>query len=446
VTRVAVVGAGASGLPAAKKLRDAGFEPVVLERGPGVGGIWRYGAAGSPVYRSTSLISSKRMTQYRELPIGDALPPYLSHQQALAYLERYARTFDLLPLVRLGVEVRSARRLPEGGWELELATPAGAAVERFAALVVASGHHHQPLMPSFPGSFAGELAHASAYREPEPYRDKRVVVVGAGNSGCDIAVELAGVAERVFHSLRRGYHYVPKFAFGMPADEFGDRIRRLGVPARAFQLMARLSATMVLGPPERVGLPRPDHRLFESHPIVNSQLYYALGHGRITPKPDLRRLDGDEVEFADGSRERVDVVLCATGYRVAVPFLDADALNLRDGLPVLFKNVFHPRFDDLFFVGFLQPNSGIWFLAELQAELVAAELRSGALRRRGLIRDAQETRYFDYLRSERHHLEVDYLRYERDLRRLLRVARGGSAGSGSSSGARPGAAARTTPP
>ena len=416
--RISVIGAGASGLVAAKKLLDQGFEVVVYEKNAEVGGNWLYGSPGSSVYRSTHLISSKRMTELRDFPLPADWPPYLRHEQALEYLRRYAERFGLRPHIRFNVEITRCERQADGRWRVE--TPDGG--ETFDALVVASGHHREPLLPNFAGSFDGELLHSQAYKVPEPFRDRRVLVVGAGNSGCDIAVELAGVAARVFHSTRRGYWYVPKFVFGVPADEFGDRIRRLGVPARLFQLMARSSAGMVLGKPQSFGLPKPDHAMFETHPIVNSQLYYAIGHGRVVPKPDVERLDGSGVVFVDGSREEVDAIVCATGFRLTFPFLDDRWLNLRDGRPIFYKNVFHPQLDNLFLVGFIQPNSGLWFLAELQAELVARALKNPSPRFRSAIADQQGTRYFHYLPSLRHHLEVDYLRYERDLRRLIRLA------------------------
>jgi cation diffusion facilitator CzcD-associated flavoprotein CzcO len=419
--RVAVIGAGACGLVAAKKLLDAGIEPAVFERNADLGGNWIYGAPGSSVYRSTHLISSKRLTELRDFPLPAEWPPYIRHDQALEYFHRYADHFGLRQHIRFGTTVTRCAREDDGRWRIE-AEPGG--TESFDALAVASGHHREPYLPDLPGRFDGEIVHSQAYKTPEPFRDRRVVVMGAGNSGCDIAVELAGVAARVFHSTRRGYWYVPKFVFGVPADQFGDRLRRLGVPSRLFQFLARKSAEMVLGPPQRFGLPKPDHAMFETHPIVNSQLYYAIGHGRVTPKPDVERLDGPRIRFADGSAEDVDTLVCATGFRIAFPFLADRDLNLKDGRPIFYKNIFHPHIDNLFFIGLIQPNSGLWFLAELQAELVARVLKHPSPRLRAAIADRQDTRYFDYLPSQRHHLEVDYLRYERDLRRLLKLAGG----------------------
>lgn len=422
--RVCVIGAGASGLVAAKKLLDVGIEPVVHERNDEPGGNWLYGSPGSSVYRSTHLISSKRLTEFRDFPMPAEWPPYISHAQALEYLRRYADHFGLLAHIRFGVEVTRCEREEDGRWRVETSAITSADTDRFDALVVANGHHRVPLLPRFQGHFDGEILHSHDYKVPEPFQGRRVVVVGAGNSGCDIAVELAGVAAKVFHSTRRGYWYFPKFLFGVPSDQFGDRLRRMGVPSRAFQFLAKTSAQMVLGPPQRFGLPKPDHAMFETHPIVNSQLYYAIGHGKITPKPDIAHLDGRKVAFADGSEEEADAIVCATGYQLSFPFLDDRYLNLKDGRPVLYKNLFHPHIDNLFFLGFIQPNSGGWFLGELQAELMARALRYPSPRLRAAIEDRQDTQYFKYLPSLRHHLEVDYLRYERDLRRLLRLTGG----------------------
>src|SRR6266568_3580858 len=139
--------------------------------------------------------------------------------------------------------------------------------------------------------------------------------------GCTAASQNAA---RTFHSTRRGYYFWPKFIFGMPADEFYEAILKMRLPLPMRRFFGELVLRMFLAvDPARVGLPRPDHRLFESHFVINSTLLYHLGHGDIAPKPDIKELHGDCVEFADGTRERIDVIVYATGFNlVNVPFLD----------------------------------------------------------------------------------------------------------------------------
>ena len=135
-------------------------------------------------------------------------------------------------------------------------------------------------------------------------------------------------------------------------------------------LTARLVRTAI-GTPQDFGLPAPDHKLLETHPIVNSQMLYFVGHGRINPKPDVAELCGREVKFVDGTREPIDLIVYATGYRLSIPFIATELLNWRDGKPDLFMNVFHPRYDNLFVAGLIQPDSGLWGLVHYQAELMA---------------------------------------------------------------------------
>src|SRR5262249_19614676 len=125
------------------------------------------------------------------------------------------------------------------------------------------------------------------------------------------------------------------------------------------------------GWPEDYGLPKPDHRFLETHPIVNSQLLYHVGHGDITPKPDIAKLDGGAVEFVDGSRAEVDLIVYATGYNISFPFIDREHLNWQGDRPNLYLHVFHPQYDHLFVAGMIQSDSGLWGLADYQAQLIA---------------------------------------------------------------------------
>lgn len=423
--RICVIGAGPSGLAMVKSLRDRGIACVCFEREDDVGGNWYFGRASSSVYESTHLISSKRLTQYADYPMPDAYPAYPGHEQALEYLRSYARAFDLYESIELNTCVEGVRPA-DGGWQVQL--KGDGATRRFERVVICNGHHWSANSPQYPGRFAGEAMHSRAYKTAEQLRGRRVLVVGAGNSGCDIAVEAAQHADAAFLSVRRGYHFLPKFLHGRPIDEAGIRLQRLGLPLWLRRRIAGVMVNMALGKPRRFGLPTPDHRLFETHPIVNSQLFYHLGHGTLQAKPDVAELDGREVRFQDGSAETIDLIVYATGYQVRFPFIDETLLNLHDGLPQLFLHAFHPLRDDLFVVGMIQPNGALWPLAELQAKLVAAFIDA----------DEWEQSAADWLRrlrrrpspplsgrihfdaSPRHRLEVDYFTYRRHLRNLLR--------------------------
>ena len=418
-----IVGAGSSGLAAAKAFAEAGISFDCLEREDDVGGNWYYGRPFSRVYASTHTISSKRLTEYADFPMPREYPPYPHHKQIFEYLRAYARRFGLYDRIEFGQTIENVQEVGDAKWSVRLA---GGATRLYRGLVVANGHNWDPRRPTIAGAFHGTQLHSADYKTPEIFAGRRVLVVGAGNSGCDIAVEAAQHAERTFHSTRRGYHYLPKFWRGAPIDRRNENLLEWRVPQFIRRGLATIIERTAFGPPGRYGLRKPDHKLFESHPIINQQLFYYLAHGRIAPKPDVAELCGDQVRFADGSHELVDLIIYATGYKISFPFLDRALLNWRDGKPRLYLNVFHPERDDLFVVGLIQPDSGQFGLVGRQAELVARYLRAIAGRRpeaeafRSRKRTAADlsggARYLD---SERHRLEVDHFRYRKALEREI---------------------------
>jgi hypothetical protein len=200
-----------------------------------------------------------------------------------------------------------------------------------------------------------------------------VLVVGAGNSGADIACDAATHADRAFISVRRGYHFIPKHIFGIPADEFGESGPHLPLwlARPVFTGLLRL----ITGDLTRLGLPKPDHRLFESHPLMNSQLLHHLQHGNIAVKPDISHLDGRAVVFKDGSREEVDLVLCATGYRWSCRYA-AEYFEWKGGRPQLYLSMFSRDHRNLFGIGYLENNSSAYKLFDTQAFMIASYLRA----------------------------------------------------------------------
>ena len=421
-----VVGAGAAGLAAARHLKAAAIPFEIVEREREVGGLWDASLPYSPVYHSTRLISSKPLTEFPDFPMPRAYPDYPDHTQALAYLRAYARNFDLYQHIRFGQTVQRAERLEGEGWRV---TFGDGGTRPFSGLIVAAGIHWVPSLPEVPGRFEGEVIHSCGYKSPEIFRDRRVLVVGAGNSGCDIAAEASRHASRTFLSVRRGYWYVPKYAFGWPIDQVGELSLKLRLPLSVRRALNQLVLTAVVGRPERYGLPRPDHRLLESHPIVNSQILLALLRGDVQPKPDLMALRDGEVVFRDGSSERIDLIVFATGYRVTFPFLEPRDVNAPDGRPGFYLHVFHPTRDDLFILGMIQPDSGVWPLMHLQACAVARYIRAtGAdgpgLRKVRALKGRPPADLGDgirYLKSERHRYEVEHSSYARRLREVIRI-------------------------
>jgi cation diffusion facilitator CzcD-associated flavoprotein CzcO len=424
-----VIGAGPSGLTALKNLRAAGVAAECLERESAPGGNWNFGAATSRVFASTRLVSSKSLTAYVDHPMPRDWPAYPDHRQCLEYLQSYARRFGLGPHIRTGTAVERIEPLgpPGTGW---LVRTAGGAALPYAGVVIASGHNHVPRWPDPPGTFTGTLLHAADYKSPTVPLDlagKRVLVIGGGNSGCDIAVDVSHRAARTVHSTRRSYHVVPREILGRPADLRAERLLRMGWPAWLRRAVSLRMIDRTIGLPKRHGLPAPDHRLWETHPVVNSELYARIDAGAIHPVGDVVRFAGHEVEFTGGRRESCDVVICATGYRTTHPFLDARLLgaDAADGVPRLFLNLLDRTRDDVAVVGLIQPDSGQWGLTDLQARLVARMIVAArrAPRAAAWLYAARQRPPkpppIRYVNSPRHALEVEHFSYRRDLERLI---------------------------
>jgi len=416
--RIAIIGAGPSGLAALKVLRQAGFaETVAFERGPRIGGNWVYSAepGHSSVLDSTHLISSRRHSGFSDFPMPDDYPDYPSHRQVLAFFEAYASHFDLGPAIRLETGVAHAEPIAGGGWRLRLDD---GTTKEFDHLLVASGHHWDPRMPSYPGEFAGELVHAHDCRTGERFRGRRVLVIGGGNSACDLAVEAGRVGTFAGISVRRGYHIVPKLIFGQPPDVLNARL--LWLPRRLRSRLQTLTWRLVTGGMAQYGLPEPTHSILDAHPTVNSELLDGLRHGRVHVLPDIERFEGRSVRFVDGSSKEFDTVVAATGYRITFPFLDRSLVDFSEGAVPLYLRVFPPHLRHLYFIGLVQPQGCIWPLAEAQAALVAGVIGGRvslppdlpALARA----EAEQIRR-RYTDSARHTIEVDFHEYRGALRR-----------------------------
>ncbi|MEU0671160.1 NAD(P)-binding domain-containing protein [Streptomyces lavendulocolor] len=387
---VAVIGAGPSGLASLKSLTDLGIPCVAYESHSGVGGIWDIDNPRSSVYQNTHTITSREVTGYADLPMDRGLPAYPRHDQVRDYLGQYAERFDLLRLIRFDSDVTQVERLSDG-WRV---TTADGESHEHSALIIANGHNWHPYLPAFSGKFDGEILHSRDYTNAASLAGKRVLVVGAGNSGCDIAVEAAGVTDHVAISMRRGYHFFPKFIFGKPADQVSESSQHLRLPPPVARVVYRTMLKLSIGRPEQFGLPKPDHEPLESPPIVNSLLPYYCAHGRVQVRKAPVRFDGKFVEFSDGTSEEYDVIILATGFRIHIPFVGEEHMDWVKGRPDFYLLAFSPRYDDLFIAGMTDGTGGHFPTVELQSRVIAGYL---AARKR----DPEAARRFDELKRAR---------------------------------------------
>lgn len=415
-----MIGAGSSGIAAIKALQDRGIPFDCFEASDRVGGNWVLGNSNgmSSAYSTLHINTSRERMEYADLPMPRSYPDFPRHDQIAAYFEEYVERFALRERIAFGCTVQHAARTAGGSWRVALQD---GRTHEYDALVVANGHHWDPSWPDppLPGEFSGEVIHSHRYTDPAQLRGRRVVIVGMGNSAMDIAVDSSYHAASTSLVARRGVHIVPKYILGRPLDA-GVRPSRL--PFR--WMLAGLAPVLRLtvGPMERFGLPRPDHRLGQTHPTVSTRILDRLAHGAITVRPEIEALAGETVRYRDGSTERADLIVCATGYKISFPFFDEELFAAPENRLALYKRIFPVGLDGLYFVGFVQPWGAIMPIAEAQAQIVGDHLIGAyALPERARMeRDieamlaAQRRRY---VASRRHTIQVDFSNHMVELRR-----------------------------
>ena len=425
---VCVIGAGPSGITAAKNLLDQGLQVTVFDYGHEVGGNWVYSDSEghSSVFETTHIISSRTLSQYEDFPMPENYPDYPSHKHLAAYFQEYARHFNLYPHIRFNTLVSSCQLKEDGRWMVKTTNRAGGngAVEEvhvFDALAVCNGHHWLPRMPQYPGHFDGEFIHSHTVKRFSHFRDKRVLVIGGGNSACDVAVESSRVATSVDMSWRRGYWIVPKFIMGKPADVFSHKLDWL--PRWLWKKITHLSLKIRNGSNSLYGLPEPEGPIGSHHPTINEDLFYNIRHGKIKPRPDIEKLDGHTVFFTDGSSADYDIVVACTGYIISHPFFDNSFIDYREGEVPLWLKMIHPDIGNLYFIGLFQPLGCIWPGSELQSRIMAREI-AGKWKRpanvRQLIREELAHPDFHQVNTPRHTITVDYHRFRNRLLNQLK--------------------------
>ena len=356
---IAVVGAGPSGLAVAKALKGRNIAYKQFEAEEDLGGNWYHG-----VYQTAHIISSKKTTEFGDFPMPEDYPDFPNGHQMLEYLRNYAETFGLRDHIEFKRKVTAVKQRADLLWDVQLDEKEWVT---FKGVVVCNGHHWDRRYPEYPGTFSGEILHSKDYKSPDQLRGKNVLVIGGGNSACDIASEGARVAKTCSLSLRHGYWFLPKTVFGTPLTE----IFSIAWPVWAQRIILQIILKITVGDYRKYGLPHPNHKIFERHPTVNSELLHYLKHGRIKPYRDVKRYNGAEVEFVDGEKASFDLIVCATGYHLSIPFLPTQFVNIKNGVLQVYGGSAMAEAKNLYVFGTLQPRYGFGPLMTPAANLLA---------------------------------------------------------------------------
>jgi cation diffusion facilitator CzcD-associated flavoprotein CzcO len=424
MTLIAVIGAGAGGLCAAKHLRVDGHDVTVFEMGSRVGGLWVYDNDNgrSPAYSSLHINSEQAVTSFEDFPFPAGTRLYPHHSAVAAYLEAYADHFGLRSRIQLNCEVAAVEKTADGGWLVRLSTGEETV---FDAVVIAPGHQAVPSHPPYRDRFAGEYLHVHDYRVPAPFAGKQVLIVGVGNSALDVAADICTLTSSTVLAARSPVLIMPRVMFGVPASRILAKVERPWLPWCLRRGVRNMLAMVAHGRMERWGLVTPKTR---THPASHPSVMTHAAYGRIEFRSAIVSVDDDRVRFADGREERYDVMIAATGYELELPFLDEKIISVKDRRLDLYKRVFHPEHPGLYFVGYFNVAGGANIrMMDTQARLVTA-VASGRLAlpsRRTMHDDIERERTILkqlYPDRPRYGMELDPKTYRKEVDQLLQKA------------------------
>ena len=342
-----IIGAGFVGLGMAQALKAANIPYDQVDASDAIGGNWHHG-----VYETAHIISSRKVTQFTHFPMPESYPDFPSAQNMRDYLNAFANHFELPQAIALNCTVNAVRPVEDNLWEVTFAT---GEQRLYKGVLLCNGHHWSKRFPTFAGEFDGTVMHSKDYKRPDQLRGKRVLVIGGGNSACDIAAEAARVSAKCVLSMRDSVWFIPKTFVGVPVTD----LIQGWMPEWFQRLLAHGMIYLTFGQMERYGLPKPQHRIFAKHPTLNNEVPYYIKHGRITPKPEVRRLEGPEVEFSDRTRETFDLIVCATGFDVAYPFLPPALQRVEGPIVKCYGGAFLEDYKGLYFIGWGQARGGV---------------------------------------------------------------------------------------
>lgn len=428
--RIAIIGAGACGLCAAKYLTQAGFNVTIFEIGSQMGGMWCYQNDNerSSAYRTLHINTSRDVTRFHDLDFDKDVQFFPDHWDMHKYLVKYAEHFDIAKLVRYNSSVTDVRALFDPKtepplWELALSD---GSTEQFDAVIAATGHLSDPLhVPMFQNDFKGEYLHAHYYREPEAYVGKRICIIGVGNSACDISGDVCATAKRCVLVARSGVLILPKLLFGMPFTDITRKIQRPWIPAALRRRFTRWLTYLAHGDMTKLGFKPLDTR---AHVTSNGTIVTDIAYSRIEVKQGIEKIDGKTIHFVDGTAEEFDVLIAATGYLIDLPFISRDIVPLEDNRLDLFKRMTRPEWPGLYLMGFFNLDSALNMVYEYQArwvrdiELGEAKLPTAAEMEADIRRKNEWVAKY-YKDSPRHTIEEEHVPYIQELKKSLKSMR-----------------------
>ncbi|MCC2032637.1 flavin-containing monooxygenase [Microbacterium allomyrinae] len=362
--RICVIGAGAAGLAAARDLAERGADFVVYEKSDKVGGHWHHD------YEALHLITARDVSGFRDFPMPADYPLFPSREQVARYMVAFADAFDLHEHIRMNTSVDAVRPRGENGIDGWDVTTSDGETNRFDSVIIANGHLWNPFTPAWAKPFAGKVVHSHDYRTVADIDGDRVLVVGSGNSGCDLAVDAAASRFETTISIRSGTVFQPKTYFGRARTDLPFAKWPAVLQERAYRALVEISVGNSANYP---GLPKPETtNLYKIRPIINSQLLHWMHHGRVDVAPGIVGIQGKEVTFTDGSVREFDTLLLATGFITSFPFLDA-TLQWQGNMPLRYANgTLSSGLANLYFLGLVAPAGAQWPVYEVQMQLIDA--------------------------------------------------------------------------
>ncbi len=426
--QVCIIGAGSSGITAAKALKEKGISFDCFEKGSKIGGVWRYKNDNgvSSAYKSLHINTNRNVMAYSDFPMPNDYPMFPHHSDIIAYFENYVEHFNLREHITFNTSVVDVVRNADGTYNVTLDNRQSF---DYQYVIVANGHHWNPRFPTpaFKGEFTGEILHSHYYREAEQVQDKDILIVGIGNSAVDIACEAARLhTGKVVISTRSGAYITPNWIWSIPFDNLANPLTAK-LPFWLQRFLFKTTLWLARGKQEDYGVPKPNRPVLSEHPTLSQDLLNLSGRGLIKFKPNIKEFRGKTVVFEDGTEQDFDMIIYATGYKVTFPFLKHYAeFDVEETNDIrLYKKVIHPDYKNLFFLALIQPLGAIMPLAEIQAKWVAkiikgeCKLPSKEAMLKSIEEDKQKLAQ-RYKQTPRHTLQVDFFTYKESILKEMR--------------------------